>query len=505
AREDLLQHRAEVLLQRGHLLREAVDQRAAADVRLLADPHQQALVQPPQEQIELRVELLRRVRVRVVGVRERDAPDLLALALAEILEELREAGDEVALREQHVDREADAELAIELDDALANRARVRAPLGLRLRHQVRDRDRDERAVDRPALAVLFQQAEKAEPRGLIDVRVAVLRRVAAGRVDQDRIVREPPVAVARAADAADRIRPEALAQREAQTRAHERRGFAGARRADDDVPRQVVQVQPPLAAARLLEHAERVLEAAAHRRELLGGRVRRRRRRRRLEDLRDHPALRLRRALHPPQMTNEPRDDDQQDEQALRGRRLERAPVAEREQRPEQHHDGREADEAQDAYQPDVRQQLQHGVIPAPRSSSGPPCPTDTRVRSGAPCPHSLAAPGSSAISTRRFSARFAAVSFGTSGSVSARASESSRDGATTRARISRTASARRCDRCQFDGKRSVRIGTSSVCPVTSTWPGSRASARPTASINGTCAALTSPLPEANRPSRSTT
>src|SRR5690606_35378000 len=142
---------------------------------LLTEAREEALVETPDEQIELLAEALRGVRVRVVGVRERDAPDLLALRAPEILEVLREPRDEIALREQHVDREANPELLVELEHALPDRRGMRAALGFGLREQIRDRDRDEDAVDRPAAAVLLQKPEEAEPCGLINVRVAVLR------------------------------------------------------------------------------------------------------------------------------------------------------------------------------------------------------------------------------------------------------------------------------------------------------------------------------------------
>ena len=73
-------------------------------------------------------------------------------------------------------------------------------------------------------------------------RVRILRRVAAGGVEQDRLVREPPVAVARAADAAQRFLAELLRQREVEAGVDDRRGLARARRPDDDVPRQLVEI-----------------------------------------------------------------------------------------------------------------------------------------------------------------------------------------------------------------------------------------------------------------------
>ena len=54
-----------------------------------------------------------------------------------------------------------------------------------------------------ARSVRFEKIEESEPALAVALRVEVLRRVAAGGVDQDRFLGEPPVAVARAADAGD--------------------------------------------------------------------------------------------------------------------------------------------------------------------------------------------------------------------------------------------------------------------------------------------------------------
>jgi hypothetical protein len=62
-----------------------------------------------------------------------------------------------------------------------------------------DADGHEHAVDRLLGAVFLELLEERDPL----VAVVGLGRVAAGGVEEDRLVREPPVAVARAADAAD--------------------------------------------------------------------------------------------------------------------------------------------------------------------------------------------------------------------------------------------------------------------------------------------------------------
>ena len=72
------------------------------------------------------VEALREVlarRVGRLGERAREAPDLPALLLRHVPERLDEARDEVALGEEHVDREAQRELRLHLVDALADAPR----------------------------------------------------------------------------------------------------------------------------------------------------------------------------------------------------------------------------------------------------------------------------------------------------------------------------------------------------------------------------------------------
>ena len=68
---------------------------------------------------------------RHVGVRiqrQGGAPHLRAFVLVEVGEELGEAGQQVALGDHHIDRKADAELAVQLLDALAHLARQHAAL-----------------------------------------------------------------------------------------------------------------------------------------------------------------------------------------------------------------------------------------------------------------------------------------------------------------------------------------------------------------------------------------
>lgn len=131
-------------------------------------------------------------------------------------------------------------------------------------------ERHQHAVDGLASAEAPQQVQEARPCGTVLCRVAFLRGVAAGGVQQHGLVGEPPVAVARAADATDRRLAELGGQRKVEARVDQRRGLARTRRADDEVPGQLVDVaprqapEPPLlrlSETRLAQDIDRLLEA----------------------------------------------------------------------------------------------------------------------------------------------------------------------------------------------------------------------------------------------------
>ncbi len=135
--------------------------------------------------------------------RESRAPHLLASLASEVVEKLDESGQAIELGEEDVHRETHAELELELVEARANRQCMLAALLLGRLDQVGKTDGDDGAVDRLPLAVLLEQLEKAGPCARVDGGVTVLRRVAAGRVDQHRLVGEPPIAGPGPAHAAD--------------------------------------------------------------------------------------------------------------------------------------------------------------------------------------------------------------------------------------------------------------------------------------------------------------
>src|SRR5439155_13824330 len=95
-----------------------------------------------------------------------------------------------------------AQLAVELVDARAQLAGVRAAVFGIGSEQVAHADGQQHAVDRAPRPIALEQAEKAEPGGAVARAIAVMRGVAAGGVDENGFAGEPPVAVARAPDAA---------------------------------------------------------------------------------------------------------------------------------------------------------------------------------------------------------------------------------------------------------------------------------------------------------------
>ena len=105
---------------------------------------------------------------------------------------------------------------------------------------------------------MAQQVEEGEPAAAVGLGVGILRRVAPGGVDQHGLVGEPPVAIARAADALHGRGRVVAGERKLQAGIDERRRLAGAGRPDDEIPGQIVEgVRARLAGS--FQDAERVL------------------------------------------------------------------------------------------------------------------------------------------------------------------------------------------------------------------------------------------------------
>ncbi|SAJ32093.1 Uncharacterised protein [Enterobacter cloacae] len=174
--------------------------------------------------------------------RQRKAPDLVALGFVVIRKPGAEAFKQVRFGHHHIHREANTQLFMQLGETLAQVDRLLARGLSGLRKQVGNADGDNHAVDGLATAVFTQQVDKFQPLpGVLNL-LTLLSGIAPRGIQQNRLVGEPPVTVARAANAAQRGFTEAVRQRELQPGVGQRGGFTGTRRANNDVPRQLIEV-----------------------------------------------------------------------------------------------------------------------------------------------------------------------------------------------------------------------------------------------------------------------
>jgi hypothetical protein len=258
-REDLVEERCELHPQGGDLGREAEQEYPAGRVPLLGEPLREAAGQPLDQGVELGGNLAEH-RPRLVHRLERGAEDLRAAGLVEPAEIFHEAADEIGLGEERIDRKVDIEPCVQLGEASPDRSGMGGDLRLGQGEQVLEADRHEHAVDRLARPVAVKQIEEGEPAPLVEPRVGILRRIAAGRIDQDGVLGEPPIAIAGSADALELVRNHAFGEGKFEARVDERGRLARAGRADQEIPRQVVEVAG-LAAAQAAQPGEGLLHA----------------------------------------------------------------------------------------------------------------------------------------------------------------------------------------------------------------------------------------------------
>ncbi len=321
--EQRREERAQRRLDRREFEREAQlarRQLVAARQRQLRDAD---FLQPFVEFLEVRVELRDDVALVVGLVGQGGAPHAVVLVLVAAAEEFGEAGDQVGLREHHVDRREHFQLFRQLLNALTEVFReVDREFGA-VAGEFGDAGRDDDAVDRRLRTVALEQPEEAEPLAA----VFLVHRIAAGRVEQDPFGREEPVAVARAADAVDHGAV-LVRERELQAGIEHGAALARGRVANHDVPRQFVQrgAARHLADLRRLDRLHRIRQARAQHVEVGGLRVRCERGSGRRGDLAgfrllfQHLAELLVRTLHAPaapQRDHEPQREDRRE----RGRR----------------------------------------------------------------------------------------------------------------------------------------------------------------------------------------
>ena len=161
-----------------------------------------------------------------------------------------------------------------LDDVqvLLNDARFAVDLGIRILDQARRRYEEQKSVDRLTRPTLAKLVEEAVPRRAEALRQrpvpVVAEHHASGGVEQDGVVGEPPVHRVRAAGALGRV---LQAGREADFALGDGFGLAGARFADDEVPRQVVDAFAGV--AELLQAAVELGDAGVLSRGVDGGGV----------------------------------------------------------------------------------------------------------------------------------------------------------------------------------------------------------------------------------------
>src|SRR5262249_24605557 len=108
--------------------------------------------------------------------------------------------DQVCLCKDRIYRQVDRQPLFELLDTPPDSVRMVKPRFACRRTDFGQCDRNDNAVEWLASAGVLEQVEKRRPASTIDPRVRVLRRIAAGGVDQHRILGEPPVAKARPTD-----------------------------------------------------------------------------------------------------------------------------------------------------------------------------------------------------------------------------------------------------------------------------------------------------------------
>ena len=148
--------------QRGELLREQVTFGALARVVFHQQRIRQRRVQALLQQGVLLFESGVQIEVRLprAFVREGESPDPVALRFVEAAEIGHKAVEQVGFGHQHIDREVNAQLFVQFDQAFAQRAGLGGARFGAVAQQIGDADGDHHAVDRLAGAVFFSSATK---------------------------------------------------------------------------------------------------------------------------------------------------------------------------------------------------------------------------------------------------------------------------------------------------------------------------------------------------------
>ena len=137
--------------------------------------------------------------------RESRAKHRAAAFDVKIVVEFAEAGDEVGLGHKQINRGRDFERRADFRQAAANDCGMAIEPGAVGSEQFVHADRHQQAVDRGKRAVPLQQREETFPPLTVGGRVGILGGVAPGRIDHHRLVGEPEVQIAGAADPLQRL------------------------------------------------------------------------------------------------------------------------------------------------------------------------------------------------------------------------------------------------------------------------------------------------------------
>ncbi len=259
-RQDAVEIAPDRVLQGTQLLGEDEEPVGVRDVLLARQELQPELVDACDDLVPGRIHDVRVVWLLGAGG-IRPAEKLALLDRVELREELREAERAVGLGEQEEDREPDVEEALDVDQLRPDVLRLLVLLFRGVLEERRARNDHEDAVDGAVGPVLFQELEEARPLRRVGSRF-LLEREAPGRVEDDGLVREPPVAIARPAGARERVSPDG----ELEPRVLEGRALSRLRLPDEEVPGQRVDVEPgPLQVLHRLQPLDgEVLQRLAH-------------------------------------------------------------------------------------------------------------------------------------------------------------------------------------------------------------------------------------------------
>ena len=150
---------------------------------------------------------------------------MLLFLFVQPVEKFAEAVDQVALGDHHEDRETQVERALDAIELLGDFSRLGLDLVGGVEDQAVGGNDQQQPVDRALRAVLREKAQEFGP-FRAGAGLGLGEEVLAGGVENDRVIREPPVHVDRAAGALEIV---LQARRKWNARVPNRFGLAGAR------------------------------------------------------------------------------------------------------------------------------------------------------------------------------------------------------------------------------------------------------------------------------------